>query len=597
LPQRGKKQKKNYFNFVIRKKNAEARIKKTLSKVMQKKPKRNAYKKEPCNKYGLKKEKKVFYLYDPYSEPNYNPGGGPMPQQQQGFQIPQINMPNFEMPSMQGPKIDFKKILPIIAVLIVLIIIGFAALTWLGSQKNVTIKILDSTGETVEARLILKDASGNKITLTPRTGPASTYKATLVTGTTYTATITADGYKAVTNKTIEYTGEEKLDLNVTKDIQASISMEDLGFNEIFDGQTIPGKLKIDNTGNNKIPISEIQDQTTLPLQAVINAGDTTEILPGGSIFLDFNVKIKAGQKITEQKKAIISFNIAGSSIESNAKELQVLPAVQETEVTITPTTGSFSKTDLTAGSQTTIKIKVANNNAKYPLKNVLLTVKPNPGYEKYLSWFEFSQSVEGKKYSKLIDSIDPKKFEETTLYLTTPITTEAQTEFKGYLLVESYSIKGTKNPDLLYRVSTAKKVEVGITGTPINLPITVNCSKRDQTCETKRYSNGEVYMKNNGNTNIGEITIDLDLQQSDATCQQYLLKYATLNSANTKVIPKLDASEKATILIDITAPVEAPNKSSTRCILKWKYKDPLSASGDYIDPIPYLPIEINKLES
>ncbi|MFA6064527.1 MAG: hypothetical protein WC746_01665 [archaeon] len=510
-------------------------------------------------------------MYDPYSEPNYNPGGGSMPQQPQGFQMPQINMPNFDNNGLAGPSMDIKKFIPLIIVLIIVAIIGFAVLTWLGMQHTVTINLTDTDGTELEGTLILKDSQGTTIkSMTPKNS-SSSFTGTLMEGD-YAATVSAIGYNK-TNKSIKVTSEKNtFTIEVPRNLTATLSMS-LEATEIYDGQTITGTLTVHNTGDS-FNLTDIISASSSNIDAkIINTSPET-IIPG-DVVLDFNAKVKSATALSQLTPASIQFKVRGTTILSEKKDLSALPVVSDTEIEITPS-GKITTSGLTAGTRTPLKITITNKNKKFPVKNVLVTINTdNSDYTQNLSWLEFNQSITNKPNSILIDNIDPNNGKkEITLYITPPINSAVNDAFIGYLSLTSYSIKREKKPDVEFKVTIAKKADLQLLG--IDSPFNVTCSRATSSCEVKPLTPNAIRFKNNGNVDITNVSFEVALLNpaSTSNCQQYLTRFVTTNTDPLK-IPLIKAGTEEPITTELTASFE-DTATYADCVITWKYIDPVA---------------------
>lgn len=499
-----------------------------------------------------------------FDEPNYGPGGYNEPNQGNGF----------SMPSFSGPEInfDFKKFMPIIIAIIIVIIIGFFVLSWLGSQQTVTINLMTPDNQLVEGKIILKTSDGKAVAFSPK-GDSSEFTATLWPGE-YKITITADGYKTVLNRTFTIPAENKqVDINVVRDLDAALNTS-TEYTQIYQGQTITGKINILNSGTefsaaDIIPVSSTQLQITtiVPPNSVIS--------PGGNINIDFNAKIKDGLTIkTDGISANISFRIKGTNITSNKLELKALPAIALTDVKVT---GNLTIAKLVAGeTYDTAKITIQNASKTLPMKNVLISIVPNEGYEDKLDWFEFSQGNTDAKNTITIDTIDPGVKKELLLFITPPVTANKEDKFSGYLSVKTFSVKEESKTNVLYTVATAKTIGVELIGTT---KLTAKCSKTEEACTPIVLVN-DLKLANIGNTKITNITVEIDFNDSTdpITCSTWI-------TPQKQIIPKLEP-KGATADADLAAVPLTINVAKSiggnevGCRLKWTYTNELDGTLD-----------------
>ena len=511
-------------------------------------------------------------MYDPYSEPNYNPGGGAMPQQPQGFQMPKFDMPSFDTSGLQGPSIDFKKFIPIIVVLVIIAIIGIAVLTWLGMQHTVTINLTDTDGNPVEGRLILKDTQGNTIkSMNPKVS-SDTFSGTLMEGD-YIATIPeTTGYNKATSSIKVTSDKTSFTIKIARNLNATLSLA-LDYTKIYDGQIISGKLSIQNNGE-PFNLSDVISASSENIDAkIINT--SPETINQGPTILDFNAKLKNTAPLTKITTASVQFKVSGTSVLSEKTDLQAIPVVSDTEIEISPS-GKISSLGLTAGARTTLTITITNKNRSFPIENLLLTINTdNSDYTQNLDWAEFTQSVPNQPNSILIENIDPNDKEPVTLNITPPITADVADAFLGYLSLTSYSIKREKRSDVEFKVSTAKKAALQLSG--LDTTYTVRCYKSTSNCETKPLPPNTIKFKNSGTVDIANVEFKVDLLNPASTtnCQQYLTRFVTTNTDPLK-IPLIKAGAEESISVDITAFYE-DTSTFADCVISWKYLDPLSS--------------------
>lgn len=492
-----------------------------------------------------------------------------------------------------NPKKPIKKYIQTIGLVLIVLIMAFLFFSWFSNQAEMTINLVDPDGNPVEGRIILKDTSGNQITVEPK-GTATSFKAKVPYGT-YRITATAENYKTVNNKSIVLNGDEKeFDISLLKNIKASLTVE-LPEQEIFEDQIINGKLSIINSGP-EFKVNEITPIVSAPLELKITSPTTGTISTNGTMYLDFDLKIKPGTNLKEEKKATINFKVSGSDTISNKIELHALPSILEKETKIT---ANLTNTTLTAGEEKIIQISIQNMNTKIPIKKILVEIEPNKESEEKLSWFRFNSPIEENEQATEINSIDPSGKEIITLYVKPSLTATVGEEFKGNLKITSYSIKGTPSQAMNFKVSTAKKAEIEFyfKGKKDGGQTTITCNKDTKICNNESLSNGEVYVKNTGNIDITQIQVEIDLHNPNTTqdCLQFVTNFKTI-TPDGKTIPILKPDKQATIITDITAPQDAPINSIARCIIKISYIDPLSEPPLKIEKNGGI-IEITKKES
>ncbi|MEI7962078.1 MAG: carboxypeptidase-like regulatory domain-containing protein, partial [archaeon] len=291
------------------------------------------------------------------NEQNFSPGAGdyygPENRSQGGF-------------SGAGEGIaGIMKLIPIIIIVIILAVGGIIAFSYFSSQKDIVINLVDSDNNPVDGKITLKDTDQKVIATEPKT-TSSSFNAKLFPGN-YRITASGTGYKT-TLSSITITNETtSLDLNMTKDLKAAISV-DFVATEIYEGQSISGKLSITNSGP-EFKTTDIVSTSSSPLDIkLIYTGDETITNPG-SFYLDFNAGIKTGSNLKEIKSATLAFKIKGSEITSNKITISALPAVATKDVTIS---GTVNNTSLTAGTEATFQISIRNSNKTIPMKDIIL---------------------------------------------------------------------------------------------------------------------------------------------------------------------------------------------------------------------------------
>jgi len=510
-----------------------------------------------------------------YDEPNYNPGGGnygPSPQ------------PGFSMPGM--PDFDLKKYLPLIVIVIIVLTAGFFILSWLGSQQTVTIKLADLENKEVQGKLIIKDKDGKILQADPK-GTASTFKITLWPGEYKVSVPIADGYKSISSKTLTIPlSNDIYKISLIRDLDATLTIN-TSYTEIFDGQTINGTINVVNSGN-EFDVADIVPLDSNLLQITIQPTNTTTIVQGGALFLDFNAKIKDNSKLTVAKKTSIGFKLVGTEIVSKLLELQAIPSVATADVQINPT--EIKNLSLTAGKEEQFTITITNKNKTIPLKDIKVELVPDEGSEATLNWFKFAQADSESEYSKTINSIDPTKAETLKLYLTPPVAAKIGNEFKGSVRITSFSIKDDKAINVNAMIKTEKTISLVLNG--LDKPFTINCSKQTGVCTPKTLSNAEVFFKNTGDLDISNITVVPDYASpATANCFAYLSTLSTKNTTDTTKINIIKPDATEPLIIDLTAPEDAPDKDFARCGIKWTYLDPLNPTQIITESKT---IEINK---
>lgn len=504
-------------------------------------------------------------LFDPNNETNYSPGADPYGPQ------------DYNPQGMQMPQIDIKKYLPMLVGIGVLLIIGFFLLTWVGSQKEIQIALVDTDGNPVTGTLTLTSEDGKtKLDTTPK-GKAKLFKVTLFPGE-YSAKVIAENYKTLEGETISIDGETDpstpIKLTLKRNLKATLTTI-LEVTKIYEGQEIEGKLMIFNEGN-EFNLTDITYTATTPLEVKIHpSGITSPLSTGGTANIDFAVTIKAGANLTKTVPASITFRIRGSDIASQRFDITAMPVIRPTEVTMSggpPVT----TVGLTAGAdkpkEYTIKFK--NTNKLIPLEDLKVTIEPASDYEDTLSWLKISDPDDATiPTEKTLPLIEPGKDQSIKLTINPPITASKGDKFEGLIRLTSPALKDNKEFVISFVVETAKTVDL-IFKTSQEV-FNISCSKSTGTCTgAKTYATGEAYLENKGNIDIGSVrlSINLEAQETTANCQSYFRLNTTFVEEGIKVGVKRDIS------FDILNAPESPDIVNEVCVIKWEYNNPIVSS-------------------
>lgn len=505
-----------------------------------------------------------------------------MPQQPRGFQMPQINMPNvnFEMPQVQGPSFDFKKFMPIIIMIVIVLIIGGIIFFVLSMQQTITFNLVDGDGKVQEGRLTLYTKDSKTIQTNP-TGASNSFSVTLWPGE-YKYSVTKDGYKPITKKalTIPNTAGGTVKVELERDVDVTLTIQEFDATSIYDGQVISGKINV-QLGSGQLTFADINAVAKAPLEVVLIPIDATTISPG-SVYIDFNVKIKNGSKITATTQSNFYFKVKGTKITSTTTNIDILPAVLSTELSGTATK-DLKNENLTAGKREDYKISIKNGNKTFPLKNVHVEIVPNAGSEAQLSWFKFNQGIVGKEYSIDISEIPVDESVDLQLYVQPSTTAKINDNFSGYLLIDSYSIKGEVKSTMYYVVKTPLEIEVVPSGT---FNFSTTCPKDNAMCDQIiPVGTSTPGLENKGNTSIDTINLWIDITNANSSTN--LTSCATWIDLKTKTITSLEPATDTTgknkkPINMIITPVKDAGEENTNCTLRWSYKDPVD--GDKLIP-------------
>jgi hypothetical protein len=500
-------------------------------------------------------------MFDPNNEPNYSPGMDSYGSPNQGYDSPNQGT--------QMPPIDIKKYLPMIVGIGVLLIVGYFLLTWLGSQKEITIALVDSDGKPVAGTLKLTGSDG-KIIPTPK-GTATKFKVTLFPGD-YSARVIAEKYNSQDSAEITITNETESgsteEIVMLRNLNATLTVI-VETTKIYENQEIEGKILVFNSGN-EFNLADVVPKTTAPIEVTPHQTGQPTLTTGGTATIDFTIKVKTGTNLTKAVPSSITFNIRGSEITSQKFEITAMPTISPTEVSVTGL--SQTMVSLTAGVQKELNIKIKNNNKLIPLENLLVEIYPDSGSEDTLSWFTISDSESPSETT--IPLIEPTKDYPIKIFINAPITSSLNDEFKGTIRISSSSLKDEKKSAISYKVGTASKLSLIFKINPETFPIT--CSKTTTVCTgMKTLATGEAYFQNTGNIDIGPIalSVNMEAQATTASCLSFL-------RLNTTSIPGVKAGEKfENISIDIMNPPESPDTLTGEvCVLHWEYNNPLDPS-------------------
>lgn len=524
---------------------------------MKKKSNGNFYKKEHLNFWS------EFRVFDPNNDMNYSPGG----------YSPGGSMYGPQDYDMGGkPQIDFKKYLPMIIGLGVLLIVAFFLLNWLGSQREIFIGITDLDGKRVSGKLTLLDSSGNPIETELISGK---YKVNLFPGDYY-ASVTADGYKLKEGEVITIDGETKQgytqNIKLVKDISATLQPI-IETSKIYEGQVIEGKIYVQNTGGNSFEVADIIPTTTSPLEVKMHPTIVTSLNTGGTATLDFQISVKDGTNLTKQTTSEITFKIKGSNITSSKHTMNLIPTLDPTKLTISGLVTNRSNA-LTAGVRQEVNIKIKNNDNAIPLEDILVEIIPSTGNDSTLDWITLPDiSDESEPYEIKIPSIDPKKDVTVKMYIQAPVTAKIDEEFAGVVKITSLSLKGEKiSPIFSYKISKETKVDLIFS---MKKEFKINCKESTGICEGETLATGDIFFENKGDVDLGPIKLEIDLQDpsTDLDCPGFL----KINTTEIPNIPKKTKYTNISMLITNNPAETAPNIIKI-CVLKWTYHNPLDLS-------------------
>lgn len=456
-----------------------------------------------------------------------------------------------------------KKYLPIAIIIIVLIIIVLGVMWVLGQKATLTytIKALDGNAIDTAKIMIFYEDDPSRTPLPYNKEGASVHNITLDYGTYRLRVIEDNGYQPYTETLIIDSQSQNKTIELVRDVDADIKI-DLPKTEIFSGETIEGIITIINNRDEMLT-GEIMTKSSL-LTVTPEKLFTT---PRGERQIPFKIK---GEKVETETKGTATIWIRGTKI-SEKIELTVYPTLNvKKDVSIKGISDPFTDLSLTAGKTTpSKKISINNNNKKIPLENLKITIVPDPGYEQYLKWFEFSNTGSDKS-TITIDKILPSGVaEEVTLTISVPIENEIGDEFKGILKMESLSM----DTQLAYsmRFVVKDKGIAQITFTPNSIKI--NCE--NGLCPPR--SNVEIgEIKNSGKQKIDSIKLTwADKPIGGISVDPLCPLWVTLGISE---IPTLDISKSQAIYANIQQTTDFGIKTSILCALKWEFVDPTNQS-------------------
>jgi len=529
-------------------------------------------------------------MYDKdFGGPDFGSGDGLNDSDQQAFNIPQGNYGgarDFGGNGYNGGESTVKKILPIAIILIIVLIAGYFVFSYISSQKEITLELQDTDANPVSGRITsLKDPSLKPVTLNPKEGVETTFSANLFPGE-YKISASATGYKNLTNKTLTITSDKtSYPIVLTRDITAIFDIQLP--TEIFEGQTIAGKLTIQNTGG-EFNARDITPIVSGPIEVKMALGGP-DVIATGATALDFNLKTKTGSVITAGQKVTVAFSVSGSEETSEEKELLAFPGVKASEVTISglDKLGETKAVSLTAGKELQIKVTIKNTNKKAPLKNIKFEIVPDTESEETSDWFRFVEPSNRGVLIKEVDELAANTTLTVTVFVEPPIQAKLQDSFGGNFKITATSMNGEISKVMNLEITKEVKAQLNFVMTP-NEP-TIACKRSDSTCETKLYRNvtGAVtaYLENTGDIEIVKpinIAIDVSDPTASPLCTTWI---STFNpdsgvpdgaggfNIQKNLTIKGTTTSKTPIEMDITATIDG-DQTQISCPIKYTYVNP-----------------------
>ncbi len=495
-------------------------------------------------------------------EPNYDFGG----MQDQSFSGPDSGGDYSEK-----PKINIKKIVPYIIVVIILAVVVGGVFLWLGSQQTITFNIKELDGGAIPATFSLYNSDN---TYVEQPVKATTHTFTLSPGT-YTYRVMATGYTTKNGSiTIpNMNGSERvnsIEIKLEKDIDVSLQAT-LSAQKIYQGQTIDGEIEITNNAEEVIQGETLIAEQSKSVFDVIFTPSVIDLSAGGATRVSFSVTINSKQTLNEtMENNSITIRVKGTNIKSIVK-LDASPALAKSEIQLLgPVSGTITDSSLTAGSRKTITTLKLKNNTKrnISLENVLVKIEANTGYEDKLDWFEFGQYYQ-EKNKFLINSVGKGLTEQIVLNVEPEIDAIVGDEFRGTLTISSLSLQEDLVYDMIFTIKNAREASLALTTNP---SFSSTCT--DSGCSEILTTN-KIILKNTGTDKIENILIGIDTELSDGDC----LAWLSVESTN---VVSLNPNESTNLKIGIT-PTNNPEKANTECYLDWTFDDPIHTGEKITD--------------
>ncbi len=530
-------------------------------------------------------------MYDKdFGGPDFGSGDGLGDNQVQGFNVPNID--TGAMRDMAGDAANAganmgKKILPIAIILIILLAVGFFVFTYVGSQKDVTIELQDIDGNPVSGRITsFKDPALKAVPTSPKEGPETTFNAKVFPGD-HKISVSATGYKPVSNKTLTITSDKtSYPVTLTRDISASFDIQLPA--EIFEGQSVAGKLVVQNNGG-EFNTSDITPTVTGPIEVKMELSGSDIIATGGAVSLDFNMKTKAGTAITAGQKVSVTFKVNGSEVTSEKVELSAFPGVKTTEVTVSGVEklGETKAIGLTAGTDLQVKITIKNANKKAPLKNLRIEIVPDSESSATSEWIRFAEPSAESRLVKTADELLPNTTLTVTVFVEPPIESKIGDSFQGSFKINALSMNGEVSKVMNLEVTKEIKALLNLVITPQNPSIT--CKTSDSICTTLQYRNVSgtptAYLENVGDITILKpinIAIDVSDPTTSTLCTSWISTFnpdsgmpdgAGGYNIQKDLTAKGTTGSKTSVEMDITSVITDESTQIT-CPIKYTFTDP-----------------------
>ncbi len=498
-------------------------------------------------------------MFDRGEEPNYSLG------------------PDYYGEEPQKKRFDFDigKYKKYFVPLIVLIVIIFAVMFFLGSRQEVTFNISCADGVSCSSATIqIYDSGENKVDFKGTIG-------TLANGD-YTIRVSKTNYSTVEENITVDKDNKEFPITLYKNFNYGIDLIDLANGEPIYGtqqlnkqvvitnnspKQLTGTLDYSITGTGKDGLAKKDIQVSFnPSSLDLSEGQTITVY----------VTIQ-GKLVTTEKAFELKMFVNGGVEPPKGVEMRLMPAAQ-LEI---PNT--FEKTDLKAGETkeyTTIQIR--NTSKIAAANNVKITIVGNTlEDESKLDWFSFADPDDETKRSMTINTIETAvSGNDSTaivrLIVTIPSTAQKDDTFHGKLVYTSPSMD--KNED--YTAVTIK-VKEGLVGEVLFVGKASYDAKKDGPTDAKTYYkilDNLVLFKNNSTIDIDSLTVTIDYNNStiDSTtldgrynCQKWLAIYGYENYSITNFTKGTTKSIPMEIIINDE--IDAIENKSVLCKIKWSY--------------------------
>lgn len=483
--------------------------------------------------------------------------------------------------SPQG--IDKKKIIQFGIIGVVILVILGIAFVILTSQQTINFQIMELDGTSVIESLVILNENGENV----YSGRESLHIVTLPPGT-YTYRVNSLNYKPI-NRTLIIDESQENQSNIVIELEKDIDVKIeplIEYDKIYFGQELTGQLVITNLKNSQLQNLEIISTSNV-FDIVLNPRSVT-ISSLGSTSIEFTIKVKSNQQITSSKKERISFRAKGTS-QSASFEIEVMPSIKTSDLGIRGTSirgTNLVDNSLNAGVNKQLTITLQNNNRNISVENILVELTAEPGDEDKLSWFSFLGHELNNPNKFLISKLDDTSTSRTTnqtninLNIRPPISEQIDSEFRGRIKISSLGIESDIIINVSVKVNKAAEINLEFNGTSNFIS---NCRRGEGCSSVITFNN--TGLRNKGNFEIENINLFLvDQPLSDFDCFNWI-------NFRTSQIPSIKPNETVNFIWDIT-PNEFREKQNTRCVIGWRYDDPINF-GEIITGQQVIQIVVN----